>query len=216
MFAKKLRGTRSVLWLALLSMFVGLALLPPACFAQDVQVTMFGPKQYLRTTASVDVFTDNFLGVQGNGTVIIQNGDGNGKNLVSDLMIVINGVPLADWSALMQPGYKLEAPILMDQNNSVLVIILGKAGSYLTIQAQAEITPDATTTQVIGIAGGTASVQNHLGDTFTLTIPPLALDQDTPISISALRYRARSRTTYIRELCSDQKECNLACRSALM
>jgi|CZKD01.1.fsa_nt_gi hypothetical protein len=186
MFAKKLRGTRSVLWLALLSMFVGLALLPPACFAQDVQVTMFGPKQYLRTTASVDVFTDNFLGVQGNGTVIIQNGDGNGKNLVSDLMIVINGVPLADWSALMQPGYKLEAPILMDQNNSVLVIILGKAGSYLTIQAQAEITPDATTTQVIGIAGGTASVQNHLGDTFTLTIPPLALDQDTPISISAL------------------------------
>jgi len=147
---------------------------------------MFGPKQYLRTTDSVNVFTDNFRGVHGKGTLIIQNGDGNGHHLVSDLLIQINGVPLPGWSWLMQPGYKLEAPILMDDDNSILVIILGKPGSYLTIQEEAEITPDATTTQVIGIAGGMASVQNHLGDTFTLTIPPLALDQDTAISISAL------------------------------
>jgi len=110
----KLRGTRSVLWLALLSIFFGLALLPPACFAQDVEVPMFGPKQYLRTTDSVNVFTDNFRGVHGKGTLIIQNGDGNGHHLVSDLLIQINGVPLPDWSWLMQPGYKLEAPILMD------------------------------------------------------------------------------------------------------
>jgi hypothetical protein len=182
----RLRETRSILWIALLSMVPGLALLPSACFAQDLQVTVFGPKQYLRTTNSVDVFTDNFLGVQGNGAVIIQNGDGNGKNLVSDLMIVINGVPLADWSALLQPGYRLEAPILMGRNNSILVIILGKPGGYLTFQAQAEITPDATTTQTVGIAGGTVSVENHLGDTFMLQVPPLALDEDTSISVSAL------------------------------
>lgn len=86
----------------------------------------------------------------------------------------------------MQPGYKLNAPISMNANNSILVIILGKPGSYLTFQAEAEITPDATTTQVIGIAGGTMSVQNHLGDTLTLQIPSLALDNDTPISVSAL------------------------------
>jgi len=186
MFVIKLRGTRSVFWLALLSIFFGLALLPPTCFAQDVAVTMFGPKQYLRTTASVDTFTDSFNGVPGNGTVIIQNGDGNGHNLVEDLLIEINGVPLADWSALLQPGYKLEAPISMSANNSILVILMGKPGSYLTIEAQAEITPDATTTDVIGIGGGTMSVQNHLGDTFTLQIPPLALGEDTSISISSL------------------------------
>lgn len=45
---------------------------------------------------------------------------------------------------------------------------------------------DATATTVIGIAGGTISVQNHLGDTLTLEIPPLALDEDTSISVSVL------------------------------
>jgi len=45
---------------------------------------------------------------------------------------------------------------------------------------------DGTATAVIGIGGGTVSVQNYFGDTFTLRIPPLALDEDTPITISAL------------------------------
>lgn len=175
-----------VVALALLSLFLFLTVLPSGCFASDVAVTMFGPKQYLRTTNSVDVFTDYFSGVPGNGTLIIQNGDGKGHNRVDDLLILINGSPLLDWSALMQPGYKLAEPISMLDNNSLLVIILGKPGSYLTIQAQAEITPDATTTQVVGIKGGTLSVENHLGDIFTLTIPPLVLGVDTSISVSAL------------------------------
>lgn len=185
MSAVSLRKPRTFLLLVLLSAFLGLALLP-TCLATDVAVTMFGPKQYLRTTNPVDVYTDTFLGVAGPGTVILQNGDGNGNHLVEDLLITINGVPLADWSELMQPPYTLQVPITMDQNNSILVILLGKPGSYLSIQAEAEITPDATTTQVVGISGGTMSVENHLGDTFTVTIPPLALGEDTSISVSAL------------------------------
>ena len=46
---------------------------------------------------------------------------------------------------------------------------------------------EGTATAVIGIAGGTIRVVNHLGDVLTLTIPPLALDKDTPILASALR-----------------------------
>lgn len=48
------------------------------------------------------------------------------------------------------------------------------------------VTSDATSAKVIGSAGGTLSVTNHLGDVLTLTIPPLALDQDTTISATAL------------------------------
>jgi hypothetical protein len=48
------------------------------------------------------------------------------------------------------------------------------------------VTTDATSVAVIGIAGGTISVTNHLGDVLTLTIPPLALDEDTSISVLAL------------------------------
>ena len=72
----KVRGTRIVLWLSLLSTFLGLALIPPACFASDVNVSMFGPKQYLRTTDKVNIYTDSFRGVPGRGRVVIQNGDG--------------------------------------------------------------------------------------------------------------------------------------------
>ncbi len=43
-----------------------------------------------------------------------------------------------------------------------------------------------TTTRVIGIGGGTLSVQNHAGDVLTLEIPPLALDEDTAVTLSAL------------------------------
>jgi hypothetical protein len=45
---------------------------------------------------------------------------------------------------------------------------------------------DATSAKVIGIAGGTISVTNHLGDQLTLTVPPFALEADTPLSVSAL------------------------------
>ncbi len=48
------------------------------------------------------------------------------------------------------------------------------------------VTTDATSAKVIGIAGGTISVANHVGDQLTLTVPPFALEQDTPISVSTL------------------------------
>jgi len=181
----KRRGTRTVLWLALLSTFLGLALLPPACFAQDVEVTIFGPKQYTRRVKRA-FYYDSFAGVSGKGEVIIQNGDSNGNNLVKDAVVLINGFSVFDASKMQQPGYTLEVPISMNEHNWISVQLIGEPESYITVQAAAEIAPDATTTQVIGIAGGTVSVQNHVGDTFTLTIPPLALDQDTSISVSAL------------------------------
>lgn len=186
MFARKYRKPQIAFWLALLSTFLGLTLFLPACFATDVDVTMFGPKQYLRTTDKVNFYSHSFRGVRGKGTAIIQNGDGNGNNLVKDALILINGIPVFDSSKMNQPGYTLEAPIWMDEKNWILLLLIGEPGSYVTIQVAAEITPDATTTQVIGIAGGTVSVQNHLGDTFTLQIPPLALGGDTSISISSL------------------------------
>jgi hypothetical protein len=182
----KFGETRTLLAVGLIATFLSLALLPSACLSQDVAVTMFGPKQYLRTKNSVDVYTDTFPAAPGNGIVMIRNGDGTGHKLVSDILIQINGTPLLDWSLLMHPGYKLQDPISLQTQNEIEIIILGKPGSYVTVQFKAKITPDATTTQVIGIGGGSVSVQNHLGDTFTARIPPLALNQDASISVSAL------------------------------
>jgi hypothetical protein len=188
---------RTVLRLSIVPTLLGLSLLPPACFATDVAVTMFGPKQYLTSTRRRPtlprprtedkvLYFDSFRGVQGKGAITIQNGDGGGNNLVTDAVVFFNGLSIFDSSMMSQPGSTLQVPISMNDNNWVWVRLSGAPGSYLTIQAAAEITPDATTAQVVGMGGGAVSVQNHLGDTFTLTIPPLALDQDTSISVSAL------------------------------
>lgn len=102
--------------------------------------------------------------------------------------ISVGGGPEGGFGAVMvHSPTSATANITIDPNavTDTQTIIL-QTGSQ---QAQANFTIvvfDATSTQVIGIDGGTVSVQNHLGDTFTVTIPPLASDEDTSISVSAL------------------------------
>jgi hypothetical protein len=199
----KLRGTRTVLWLALLATFLGLAVLPPACFATDVEVTLFGPKQYLQTPGNPQAYSDTFSGMACQGKLIVTNGDAEGDNRVSSALIVFDGQQVFGPSTLNQQVYTLEAPVSVAAGNSLSVVLASAPRSqssslmrrteqpssprgHLTVQVVLEMTPDATTTQVVGTSGGTVSVKNHLGDTFTLTIPPLALDRDTSISVSAL------------------------------
>jgi hypothetical protein len=186
MFDIEWRKMRATLRLALLFTFLGLTLLLPACFASDVEVTMFGPKQYLRTTAKITVTSDSFRALAGKGKLIIQNGDGNGNNAVTDALILVNRMPIFCSQVSNQHSCNVNTSIWLGPENWVLVMMTGKPGSYLTVQIAAEIEPDATSVQVIGIGGGTVSVQNHLGDILTLEIPPLALEKDTSISVSAL------------------------------
>jgi hypothetical protein len=135
------------------------------------------------------------------GKLIVTNGDANGRGRLSSALIVLNGQQVFGPSAFNQGVYTLEAAVTVAPENSLSVILGGgprsqsfspmklpepPSGGHLTVQVVLDITPDATTTQIVGIGGGTVSVQNHLGDTFALTIPPLALDQDTSISVSTL------------------------------
>lgn len=161
---------------------------------------MLGPKQYLRRTGKPDGYSDTFPGIIGQGKVIIQNGNANGNNRVSSAVILFNGVQVFGPNDFNQQAYSLEAPINLGDQNLISVELRSSPGSYITVQVVAEITPDETSVETIGIAGGTISVQNHLGDTLTLQIPPLALNQDTSISISSLPTALPSLllTTYIR------------------
>jgi hypothetical protein len=69
---------------------------------------------------------------------------------------------------------------------NVVVPFADSARVAFTPSITSIITTDATSTATIGIAGGIISATNHLGDVLTLTIPPLALTEDTAISVSAL------------------------------
>ena len=56
-----------------------------------VEVTLFGPNQYLRTKGAPNQFSDTFPGILGDGKLIIQNGDENGKHRISSATIKLNG-----------------------------------------------------------------------------------------------------------------------------
>ena len=66
----------------LLGLFIGMS--------AAVEVTVLGPKQYLRTKGQPDAFTDSFAAVAGTGTLIVKSGDDE-KHRVSSARILLNG-----------------------------------------------------------------------------------------------------------------------------
>jgi len=93
----------------LLSLFTG------ASFA--VEVTLFGPNQYVRTQGAPDIYTNTFHGVPGEGTLIIKNGDEDGKHRISSAKVLVNGVQIFGPNDFNQRTYLLETPVTLSANN---------------------------------------------------------------------------------------------------
>src|ERR1035437_198746 len=156
------------------------------CRMKPKSISIFGPKEYARTTGNYDDYFDSFKGMVGPGKVIIRNGGEGGQNRVTDAEVVFNGNRLIGFHALKHFDHEITIRVRLAADDNISVSVHGKPGSYITIQFMAEVTPNAAATKTVGIDGGTVSVQNGLGDTVTLEIPPLALGVPTPISVSVL------------------------------
>ncbi len=72
-----------------------------------VEVTLFGPAQYLRTSSKPNLYTDTFPGIAGQGKLILVNGGANGKNRASSAIITINGKQVLGPNSLNQPIYNM-------------------------------------------------------------------------------------------------------------
>jgi len=161
-----------------------LCLLPGICSATGI--TVFGTHQYVRKAGPLNVYFDTFPAIAGPGKIIIKNGDADGKNRVCSAWILVNGISVVGPYAFNQLSYDIEASLRLNKANFIVVTMMSRPGTYLTVEVMSEVTPDATSTAVIGIEGGTVSVPNHLGDVLTLDIPPLALGVPTKITVSSI------------------------------
>jgi len=150
----------------------------------SVEVTLLGAKQYLRTTGSPNVYTDIFPGRDGQGNLIIKNGEADGRNRISSAIIKINGVEIFGTSAFSKKVYNLEAPIALAENNSISVELRSSPGSYLILLIKQEINADGAA--VIGPAGGTVDVSNPESPFFGIScnIPSGSLQTPKIITIS--------------------------------
>ncbi|MFH1148151.1 MAG: hypothetical protein V1736_10655 [Pseudomonadota bacterium] len=106
-------------------------------------VTVLGPKQYLRTTGSSDVYTDTFRGVVGQGKLIVRNGNQSGDNRITDAIssgsVSINGQRIFGPSNFNQHVFLLEAPVNLAEANSVRVELNSKPGSHITLEVTEDI-----------------------------------------------------------------------------
>lgn len=139
-----------------LAIFVLFSILTISSYA--VEVTLLGPKQYLRTKGSPTKYSDTFPGRIGQGTLYIKNGTEGGLNRSSSAIIKVNGFTIFGTNSFNQNIYSLEAPISVLENNTVSIELRSAPGSYLTIEIKQEIEAEAAA--VIGTDGGTVEVDD--------------------------------------------------------
>ena len=184
----------------LLSLFIGTA--------SAVEVTLFGPKQYVRTSGSPDVFTAPFTAlfpeIVSNGKLIVFNGNQIGEHRVTDAVssaeVFVNGEQIFGPNDFNQNVYYLEAPIALVQDNSITVELRSNPGSYVSIQVTQDIdppsvsisaSPDAIKVNEIStltwssILANTCSIDSDIGSVDvngSITVSP---DETTTYTITA-------------------------------
>jgi len=121
-----------------------------------VEVTLLGPKQYVRTDASPNLFSDSFPGKSGTGKIIVQNGGVDGADLVSGAIIRINGVEVFGVNDFNQKVTRLEKVIPLVATNVLSCELRSKPNSFLSIEISQDIPGEAGS--VIGTHGGSLEV----------------------------------------------------------
>ncbi|MBW2078208.1 MAG: FG-GAP repeat protein [Deltaproteobacteria bacterium] len=123
------------------------------------ELTVFGPKTYVRTTGAPNIYTDPFSAIPGQGNLIVKNGQIDGYNRVTyaidSAKILLNGEQIFGPSDFNEHVYSLEAPITLAGDNALRVELRSDPNSYLTIEVTQEV-PSPTVT--ISAAPGTITV----------------------------------------------------------
>jgi hypothetical protein len=104
------------------------------------EITVFGPKKYMRTKCTPNKYSGNFTGLFTDeitsGKLIILNGRKSEKhkikNAVSSAEIYVNGKLIFSPDDFKKNIYRLEAAVAIQKNNSFYIKLKGAPGSYIT------------------------------------------------------------------------------------
>lgn len=172
-------------------------------FPRHAQMTtVFGPKQYTRSTMAPHVFTDTFThcGTQPCQIVVV-NGNSDGSNRVSSASILLNGIQVVGPADFNQRVSVIEKPVTLAAENELTVRLASKPGSFVTVEVQClaspvvlsavapgvSLTDPTTLLSAVSIANtGTATAENVLVSSITLNSGTLTSPSSLPVSLGMI------------------------------
>ena len=124
-----------------------LSLLLLAVFASTslaVEVSLYGPQQFVRTEGEPNVYTDSFtvVGLSGQGRLVITNGDPSGEHRISSAIVHFNGQQVCGTSDFSQEVSEIVIPVDLQETNDLSVELRSGPGSYLTVQVVHQLQDD--------------------------------------------------------------------------
>ena len=136
--------------IALLSFIITLLIAFPA-----LSGTVFGPKQYARTSGAPNTYTDTFQSMGGTGSLIIRNGKaagtgrsgGTGNNYtITSAKVYINGTLIFGPSDFKSAVYYMQKSVPLNKGTNTLSVELGSSpGSYITAEVTGAVIPPPAT-----------------------------------------------------------------------
>ena len=148
-----------------------------------VEVTLLGPKQFMRQRGKPFVVTMTFPGCIGSGTIHITNGTLAGTNRVSRAVINVNGQEICGANDFNLEVSQSLLPINLKEQNTLSVNLSSEVGSYLWIQINQEVA--AVGAAVIGPQGGHIEIMDPSSQlaSFEIQIPSGTLEEKTIVSL---------------------------------
>ena len=117
--------------------------------------TVFGPRQYARTSGAPNTYTDTFQSMGGTGSLIIRNGTAAGTDrsggtvnnyTITSAKVYINGTLIFGPSDFKSAVYYMQKSVPLNKGTNTLSVELGSSpGSYITAEVTGAIIPPPTT-----------------------------------------------------------------------
>ena len=115
----------------ILALFIYLLAIPNLSLAANVGVF---EETFVRGKGKPQTQQRNFTAVAGEGSLIIHNGNANGKNRVSSAVIILNGSQVVGPNEFNQQVGLIEKPVVLNLNDTLEVQLRSAPGSLINVQ----------------------------------------------------------------------------------
>jgi hypothetical protein len=115
----------------ILPLFIYFLVIPNLSFAANA---VLFEETFVRGKGKPETEQRNFTALAGEASLIIHNGDANGKNRASSAVIILNGTQVVGPNEFNQQVGLIEKPLVLNQNNTLEVKLRSAPGSFLSVQ----------------------------------------------------------------------------------